>query len=225
MKLPAVTSPQFEPWPVEWADAITEAMPDRYKALVVLAAQTGLRQGEVFGLTLPNLNMLKRRVKVSQALVLLPKGEPYLGPPKTEASRRTVPLPAVAVDALARHLAAYPPGPDGFVFTNENAQPIRRTRFGEVWRRAVVAAELPAGSHFHELRHHYASVLISGGESVTTVQERLGHKSATETLDTYSHLWPKSEDRTRAVVDAAWASRVTSRVTDTPREDKSAGHP
>jgi integrase len=54
---------------------------------------------------------------------------------------------------------------------------------------------------FHDLRHYYASLLIQHGESVKVVQRRLGHKSAVETLDTYSHLWPDSEDRTRKAVD------------------------
>jgi integrase len=54
---------------------------------------------------------------------------------------------------------------------------------------------------FHDLRHYYASLLIRHGESVKVVQKRLGHATATETLDTYSHLWPDSEDRTREAVD------------------------
>ena len=60
----------------------------------------------------------------------------------------------------------------------------------------------PARTGFHELRHFYASLLIRHGESVKTVQARLGHASASETLDTYSHLWPDSDDRTRAAVEA-----------------------
>ena len=59
----------------------------------------------------------------------------------------------------------------------------------------------PASVTFHALRHFYASLLIRHGESVKTVQARLGHASAAETLDTYSHLWPDSEDRTRLAVD------------------------
>ena len=55
--------------------------------------------------------------------------------------------------------------------------------------------------HFHDLRHFYASLLINHGESVKVVQARLGHASASETLDTYAHLWPDNEDRTRAAVD------------------------
>jgi integrase len=50
-------------------------------------------------------------------------------------------------------------------------------------------------------RHYYASLLIRHGESIKVVQARLGHASASETLDTYSHLWPDSEDMTRAAVD------------------------
>ena len=59
------------------------------------------------------------------------------------------------------------------------------------------------GFDFHELRHYYASLLIRYGESIKTVQARLGHKSAEETLNTYSHLWPDSDDRSRDAVDAA----------------------
>ena len=53
----------------------------------------------------------------------------------------------------------------------------------------------------HDLRHFFASLLIRHGESVKTVQARLGHATAAETLDTYAHLWPDSEDRTREAVD------------------------
>ena len=61
---------------------------------------------------------------------------------------------------------------------------------------------------FHQLRHHFASVLIGAGCSIKAVQEALGHANASETLYTYSHLWPADEDRIRAAVDGAW---------DTPR--------
>ena len=77
---------------------------------------------------------------------------------------------------------------------------LRRSAFGTVWRAAVKEAGAE-GVVFHALRHYYASLLIRHGESVKTVQDRLGHKSASETLDTYSHLWPDSDDRTRDAVD------------------------
>lgn len=75
-----------------------------------------------------------------------------------------------------------------------------------MWRRVAALAELPAGATFHDLRHFYASLLIDRGCSVKTVQRRLGHQSATETLDTYGHLWPDSDDETRVAVDQVLAS-------------------
>lgn len=53
-------------------------------------------------------------------------------------------------------------------------------------------------------------LLIRHGESVKVVQARLGHASAAETLDTYSHLWPDSEDRTRQAVDSVLGSAASS---------------
>lgn len=52
----------------------------------------------------------------------------------------------------------------------------------------------------HDLRHFYASGLIAAGCDVVTVQRALGHKTATVTLNTYAHLWPTAEDRTRAAM-------------------------
>lgn len=138
--------------------------------------------------------------------VVLVGPEPEFGPTKTEASVRTVPMADVTLHALARHLEQFPAeGGDGLIFTGADGGPLRRNRFAEVWSRARSAAGLPADRTFHDLRHHYASLLIRHGESVKVVQARLGHASASETLDTYSHLWPDSEDRTRDAVSAAWA--------------------
>ncbi len=196
-KLPKRERRQVEPLATETVQAIIAEVPARYRALVVLAASTGLRQGELLGLTVDRLGF--RTVKVDRQLVTL-TGKPALAPPKTLASVRTVPLPDVASIALAEHLRTYPPGAEGLVFANERGQAIRRNRFAEMWTRAT--RDVAPGAHFHDLRHYYASLLIRHGESVKVVQSRLGHASASETLDTYSHLWPDSDDRTRAAVDA-----------------------
>jgi integrase len=103
---------------------------------------------------------------------------------------------------------------DQFVFTTELSDPIRRTAFSErIWRPALKRAGL-SGVTMHGLRHFCASLLIRHEESVKTFQARLGHASAAETLDTYSHLWPDSDDRTRAAVDS-----VLGRVADSVRTD------
>lgn len=200
---------RVEPMSTEAVQRIIDAMPDRYRAAVVLAAGTGMRQGEVLGLTVDRVDFLRRRVVVDRQLVTVAGTPPRFGPPKTESSNRTIPLPQVVVDELARHLAAFPATGDGLLFTTAAGGPVRRSTWGEMWRPVVNAAGAD-GAVFHDLRHYYASLLIRHGESVKTVQERLGHASAVETLDTYSHLWPDSDDRTRDAVDSVLGGAADS---------------
>lgn len=172
--------------------------PPRHRALIIAAAGTGLRQGELFGLTHEQLNLDERSLRVDRQLVNVSGRAPFFAPPKSRASVRIVPLPQTVVDALREHMAAFPSSP--LIFTNRSGDPLRRSAFWTEWRRTTRRAQLP-DIRFHELSHYYASLLIRHGESVMTVQARLGHASASETLDTYSHLWPDSEERTRAAVD------------------------
>jgi len=112
--------------------------------------------------------------------------------------------PDFVTSVLAEHMAAVGLGVGdrkALLFTMNDGSPIARNRFGELWRAAVRRAKIGREARFHDLRHYYASLLIRHGESVKVVQARLGHASASETLDTYAHLWPDSEDRTRQAVD------------------------
>ena len=142
----------------------------------------------------------RRTIRVDRQLVLT---RPHtFGPPKTKASYRTIPLPQVVVDSLAAHVAEYGTGIDGMLFTAPDGSMLNRDYVTRSFNRAAAASHAPAGTRLHSLRHYYASLLIRHGESVKVVQARLGHASAQETLDTYSHLWPDSEDMTRAAIDA-----------------------
>lgn len=200
IRLPKIEKRKVEPISTEQVRALIDLMPERYKAMVVLAAGTGMRQGEVFGLTVDRVDFLRRTLNVDRQLVGISGKAPYFGPPKTAASVRVIPLPQVVVDALAAHVASHGTGPEGLLFTGRDGQMLRRSAFGTTWRRVTKEAGLGAFT-FHGQRHYYASLLIRHGESVKTVQARLGHASAVETLDTYSHLWPDSDDRTREAVD------------------------
>ena len=202
IKLPKREPRQIVPLTTPAVLALTASVPPRYAGLITLAAGTGLRQGEAFGLTLDRVDFLRRTLTVDRQLILLAGQQPQHGPPKTRASYRSVPLPQVVLEALAEHLRQFPAGSEGLLFTTDSGGPLSRTRFSaSVWRPAVKRAGLD-GVVFHDLRHYYASLLIRHGESVKVVQARLGHATAAETLDTYSHLWPDSEDRTREAIDA-----------------------
>ncbi len=110
---------------------MTDVVGGRYRALVILAAGTGLRQGEVFGLTLPRVDLLRRQLLVEQQLITVQGRAPFLAPSKTAASVRQVPLPGLVVDAVAAHLAQSEPGELGTVFSGESGEPLRRNRFSE----------------------------------------------------------------------------------------------
>lgn len=116
-----------------------------------------------------------------------------------------MPLPGVVAEALAEHLATFPATPDGLTFHTSTRRPLWQEHYGpRVFAKGVERAKLPAGTTSHDLRHHYASVLLAAGESVVAVAEVLGHEDATLVLQVYGHLMPGSEDRTRKAVDAAW---------------------
>ena len=199
--LPKRAAAEVVPLSVSEVESLAAAVPDRYKALIVFAAGMGLRQGECFGLTVDRVDFLRRLVRVDRQLVSARAGVPEFGPPKSRAGFRTVPMPEVVGSVLAEHLARFGPGPAGLAFTNTLGKPLRRNTAGDMWHRAARAAGVPAWATFHDLRHFYASLLIFRGCSVKAVQKRLGHQSAVETLDTYGHLWPDSDDETRNAVD------------------------
>jgi integrase len=206
IKLPHVPREQVQPLSTDLVLGIGERMPRRWAAMVTLMAGTGLRPGEAAGVTLDRTDFLRRQLVVDRQLLLT---RPHtFGEPKTRSSVRTVPMPQVVVDALAAHIAAYPPGEHGLLFTNTRGGMPNRDDMARAFRAAALEAGAPDGTRLHDLRHYYASLLIRHGESVKVVQARLGHASATETLDTYSHLWPDAEDLTRSAVDDVLGAAV-----------------
>jgi integrase len=211
VRLPEVEKPQIAPWEVDRVEAIVNAIPGRYKSLVTFGAGTGVRISEALGLTLDRVDFLRRTVRIDRQLARIGDGKPVLGPVKDRKNRpRVIPLPDVVLNSLSEHLVRWPASTGDLIFRNERDEPIRRTTFSDIWRKAVEPLGVPRGDGYHQLRHFYASLLIAHGESVRVVQERLGHTSAQMTLDTYSHLWPDSDDSTRAAVDLVLGNAVVS---------------
>lgn len=155
VKTPEVVRERVEPWTPEIIAAVAAAMPERYRALVVVTAALGLRQGEAFALTVDDIEFLGNDpvVRVRSQVKML-KGAIYVDAPKRGKSR-TVPLPATAREALAAHLAKYPArpipvpiaAPDGpvesrrLVFTTRESKPLNKNYFNvAVWKPALVAA-------------------------------------------------------------------------------------
>ncbi|WP_433319142.1 tyrosine-type recombinase/integrase [Micromonospora chersina] len=208
VKLPELPRKQITPLTVEQVDQLAAAMPARYRALVVVGAGTGLRQGELFGLQVADVDFLRRTLTVERQVQPGAGGVVEPGPLKNRHSYRTVPLGTVVVDALAAHLAAHPATGTAYVFRDEAGQPLHRGRFNrDVWAPARAEVGLPEAT-CHDLRHFFATVLIGAGHNPKAVAERLGHADPAMTLRVYTHLWPSDEDRTRQAIDDVFRAGV-----------------
>lgn len=111
--------------------------------------------------------------------------------PKTSASRRTLPLPAIALAALREHREqqAEAPMTGAYVFSQTDGQPLHPTTAWRALQTALGDAELPA-MPFHALRHTAASLLLAEGTHPRVVMELLGHSTIALTMNTYSHVIP-----------------------------------
>lgn len=202
VRLPEVQKKHIIPMSSEAVFSLEAGVEDRFKATIMLGAGTGVRVSEALGLTTDRIDFLRKSVTIDRQLLRVRGDEPVLGPVKDRRNRpRVLPLPEAVISALAGHLARYPAGPSGLVFCNRVGGPVGRTAFSEAFRAAADPLGIPKGDGYHQLRHFYASALIRSGESVTVVQERLGHASASTTLEEYAHLWPDNHETTRAAMD------------------------
>lgn len=197
---------------VEQVDALADAMPERYRALVYVGAYGGLRFGELCGLRRSNVD--GNKVTVVEQLSWR-NGVMFREPPKTSSSRRTVPLPSSIADMLDGHLRQFSqPGPDGIVFTNKANNPISPSFRTNVWRpacfRAGLASRVRVGSSWkyenapkiHDLRHTAVALAIAAGAHPKQIQARLGHSTITTTLNTYGHLFATLDDDLTNRLDA-----------------------
>jgi integrase len=204
-KRPRIDSAPVVPFTAGEIDRLRAAAPEWFSVALTLGASCGLRQAEATGLTADRINFLARTLTVDRQMISPTGYEPRFGPPKTARSYRTVPLADVALDDLARHIKQHGTGVDG-VLLHEDGRPVRRQRFSRVWQTLRVSAGLPTAK-FHDTRHTYASVLLSGGVSVAAAADYLGHSPGV-LLHTYAHLVPADHDRARSVVQAAFARQA-----------------
>jgi integrase len=165
-----------------------------YGNLVLLAALTGLRQGELFALRDRDVDLDAMTVQVEHGAY---QGE--LVPVKTRASRRRVDLSSTAARVLRKQLLARKPNDLGLVFPSPEGRILNDDNFRHrVFRPAVRRTKL-TGLRFHDLRHTYAALMVAAGAHPKYLQAQMGHSSIRVTLDLYGHLFP---DANRGVLDA-----------------------
>jgi integrase len=191
--------------------ALAEAVPGRYRALVLVAGYGGLRWGELVGLHRRRVDLAGARIYVVEQVAEV-AGKFIVAPPKTTAGQRVVVLPAVAVAALADHMDDFAaPGPDGLVFPSGRGTYLQRSNFSRlVWRPAVRKLGLD-GLRFHDLRHTAATLAAAAGATTKELMERMGHTSPAVALR-YQHVMADRQ--------AALAAAMDLLVTDTVAEEQ-----
>jgi len=186
-----------------------------YRPLLTTALFTGLRLGELLGLTWEDLDLDAGFIRVRKQLDRA--GDRV--PTKTPCAVREVELmPALARTLRAHRKQRFALGqarPEDFVFGTTRGTPFH---YRNVVRRGLDAAVHRAGLptvprlRFHDLRHTFASLLIAEGADVVFVSRKLGHASVKTTLDVYAHLFDAAEhgQRFRAALESAFGKVVES---------------
>lgn len=180
------------------------AKKDRLYTLYLLEMMTGLRRGEILGLKWSDIDFEKGKINVIHNLYRInntdenatTKYKLELLTPKTETSKRSIPINQLMIEELLKHkekqdLEKMYYASDykdlGMVFTRPNGDYISPREFLRQYQKLLSTAGLEK-KRFHDLRHTVASLLINANENPKVIQQLLGHSTISTTLDIYAHV-------------------------------------
>jgi integrase len=186
---------------VEEIKALLAELPEPFKTMVFLDAATGLRVSELVGLKWSDIDFDKLEINLRRGVV-----DGFVGPMKTEASRKPIPLDSGLAEVLLdrRGRSEYA-GPDDWLFASPRMKGVKPyspdTLLSKVIRPAAKRAGIAKRIGWHTFRHTFATLLKANGEDVKVVQESLRHANSRITLDTYTQaVTPaKRQAQTRVV--------------------------
>lgn len=188
---------------------------------VIFAMFTGLRLGELCALKWENVDMEKRQIHVQATRNRLPNFDESIeaatsvvtqDSPKTDNSRRTVPLMKRLYKDFAKYresqmqiMGEYPGyNTEGYVFCQENGQPYEPRTYMDVFQRCVKRAAIPR-ANFHCLRHTFATRSLEQGIDVATVAKIMGHSDPSVTLKKYAHALPDHKQDSVEKLDSLYS--------------------
>lgn len=193
---------------LEQVAAFMGEAPEFFRAYVAVCAFAGLRLGEASGLQLGDIDFLRKTITVSRQVQGQTIANTKIVAPKN-GSERVIYVPEALINILAFHVKEIGVwGPEQWLFGTDGHS-WHRMIAGHHWR-ALREATGATEFTLHDLRHFYASGLIAAGCDVVTVQRSLGHALPSITLNTYSHLWPSAEDKTRAAATGMMVTALES---------------
>lgn len=179
---------------------LVTALPFREKTLVWLAAGTGLRMSELFGLKWGDIHFETGEIDVVRSIVMQ-----VVGPWKTEVSQRPIPMDPFLADALRGWQAQTPyRSPNDWVFASRKSKG-RHPYWGQPLMHNIIrptATKLGISSRigWHTFRHSNSTLLRDTGADVKVMQELPGHASSRMTLDTYTHVVTETKRKAQSRV-------------------------
>jgi integrase len=221
----AISHPVIQSGPHEGERKRPGKQDKQARVLVLTAAYTGMRAGELLALRRKDINVLSGRIHVARALKEIcgketeswpddQKGMVF-GPTKNHLNR-SIAIPRFLTEILNAHMTSSAlssgAGPDALIFPDVNGEPLRHHNFYRRQFKPAVLRALPPEKHglrFHDLRHTAASMLIAAGVHAKAIQERLGHSSITVTMDRYGHLMESAHKGLTDALEAAYTSAST----------------
>lgn len=178
-------------------EALADAVPGAYRAVVLIAAWCGLRYGELAALRRDRVDLPHGKIRVAETVTELASGERFIGPPKTAAGRRTVAVPPNIAPTIEAHLSTVGPQPSALLFPAPQGGYLSRVHFRQrVWLPALKATGL--SYRFHDLRHSALTWAAASGATIAELMHRAGHSTPAAALR-YQHA---TEDRDEAVACA-----------------------
>ncbi|MDR0325096.1 MAG: site-specific integrase [Oscillospiraceae bacterium] len=213
IRLPRIEKKEIQPLDDDKIAAFLEAIQGhKWEAVFLTTIFTGMRQGEVLGLTWPCIDFQRGTILIDRQLQRNHtdnKGKYEFISPKNDKSRRISPAPSV-VAALKKErrrqaemqLQAGSLWEDSnLVFTNEFGRNLSVQSVYKEYKKLVAEIGIPT-ARFHDLRHTYAVSALQSGDDVKTVQETLGHHTAAFTLDVYGHVTDRMKQESAARMEA-----------------------
>lgn len=164
--------------------------------VVTIAAFTGMRKGEIFGLRKQDVDFEKKIINVKQSIHETSSHGIEIGGPKTKTSKRPIAVDDNVIKAIKSQLRrnselklAMGPGykDNDLIFCRDDGQPYRPSSINRPFNRLTKKAGVPQ-IRFHDLRHTHATLLLELGVNPKLIAERLGHSNVKTTLNIYSHV-------------------------------------
>ncbi|HET6741027.1 MAG TPA: tyrosine-type recombinase/integrase [Kribbella sp.] len=253
VKVPTPKSGRVRAWSDSVVERIVTAHPLRYRAVPIIGAAAGLRQGELFGLAEEDIDFEAMEIQVRRQVKKLGKHFVF-ALPKNDLER-TVPMSEGAALTLMHHINSFEPRPYSLPWERPDGDPheakilfrwrddrhiLARGYDKSVWHPALAAAGVipqpvrdargalryltNRETGMHALRHYYASVALADGVNIKELAEYLGHGDPGFTLRLYTHMLPSSHERARKAIDSR-LSRIFSLAADRTVTEQTARAP